>query len=339
MSINLVATDASKFLSCTQKYAFEKSKSFTVITKNNKNYKTAVGNLIHFILEKFFFQNLKKIDKEFIEKCYSVFLEEKNKKEVFDLNFLSTIEGIKTISTIKKMVDSINKIEGIEDYNLLPEQYYNVKPFGGQLDLVLESDSKVIVIDYKTGNITNKDGAEILESILNQFRIYQILIQDKFPDKVLEFFILDKDGILTEVDYSKAETDEFKEKIINLINEFDKNNYLFGNADVCYSCNYSAFCENYNFSDLNMNIENAKNIQCVVTSVKEEFNTQIVKLTGLEGVHKDINIKLVLDFQEKNDLILEPDMKVNINNPNFLTQNDNVYVFKIGFGSITILNP
>ena len=300
MSINLVATDTSKFLLCTQKYAFEKSKSFTVITKNNKNYKTTVGNLIHFILEKFFFYNLKNIDKEFIEKFYLVFLEEKNKNEDFNLNFLTTMEGIKTISTIKKMVDSINKIEGIEEYDFLPEQYYNVKPFGGQLDLVLESASKVIVIDYKTGNITNKDGTEILESILNQFRIYQILIQDKFPDKVLEFFILDKDGILTEVEYSKAETDEFKEKIVNLITEFDKNNYLFGNEDTCFSCNYSAFCENYKSSDLNMNIENAKNIQCVVTSVKEEFSTQIVKLTGLDGIHKDIKIKFIIYFKEKN---------------------------------------
>lgn len=337
MSINLVATDASKFLSCTQKYAFEKSKSFTTITKNNKNYKTAVGNLIHFILEKFFFQNLQNINKEFIEKYYLEFLEEKNKNEVFDLNFLSTIEGIKTISTIKKMADSIYKIEGIEDYNFLPEQYYNVKPFGGQLDLILESASRVIVIDYKTGNITNRDGTEILESILNQFKIYQILIQDKFPNKTLEFFILDKDGILTGVDYSKAEIDEFKENIINLITEFDKNNYLFGNEDTCFSCNYSAFCENSKTSELNMNIENTKNIQCVVTSVKEELNTQIVKLTCLEGNLKDVKIKLVLDFQEKNDLILEPDMKVNINNPYYLTQNDNVHVFRIGYGSITLL--
>ena len=61
------------------------------------------------------------------------------------------------------MADSINKIEGIEDYNLLPEQYYNVKPFGGQLDLVLESASKVIVIDHKTGNIKIKKGQKFLK--------------------------------------------------------------------------------------------------------------------------------------------------------------------------------
>tara|TARA_B100000242_G_scaffold217688_1_gene159120 strand:- start:589 stop:1608 length:1020 start_codon:yes stop_codon:yes gene_type:complete len=339
LSINLVATDASKFLSCTQKYAFEKSKSFTTISKNNINYKTTIGNFIHFVLEKFFYQNLKNIDNEFIEKFYSIFLEEKNKNEVLDINFLSTIQGIKTISMIKKMVESIYKIEGIDDYNFLPEQYYNAQPFGGQLDLVLESASKVIVIDYKTGNITNKVGTEILESIVNQFRIYQILIQDEFPNKKLEFFILDKDGILTKVDYDKIETDEFKEKMVNSIIEFDKNNYIFGNEDTCFSCNYSAFCENYTSSDLNINIESAKNIQCVVTSVKEELNTQIVKLRGLEGAHKDIDIKLVIDFQEKNNLLLQPDMKINVNYPNFLGQNNNVNVFKIGFGSLTFQNP
>ena len=336
MSINLVATDVSRFLSCTKKYEFEKSKSFLTVSSKKNNLKTGIGNLIHFVLEKFFYTELRSIDNALIEKYYLEFISEKNRGEFFDDKFFKTIEGIKTISIIKKMVDSIYKIQNIETYKFLPEEYYQVPPFGGQIDLILESEEKVITIDYKTGNITSTDNINILDSIINQFKVYQVLIENKYPTKILEFYILDKKGALIQVDYSKSDIETFKESILDLVDRFNNKIYTFGKVDTCFTCSYSAFCDNYTPSEQNENIEVSSNIQSKVTSVKKELNMYIIESTGLGSLHNGLKVKLVMDSDDCSDLVLENDSVINLNSPKFLQQNEDVSVLKLGFGSITL---
>lgn len=338
MSINLVATDVSRFLSCTKKYEFEKSKSFLTVSSKKNNLKTGIGNLIHFVLEKFFYTELRSIDNALIEKYYHEFISEKNRGEIFDDKFFKTIEGIKTISIIKKMADSIYKIQDIETYKFLPEEYYQVPPFGGQIDLILESEEKVITIDYKTGNITSTDNINILDSIINQFKVYQVLIENKYPTKILEFYILDKKGELIQVDYSKSDTEIFKESILDLVDRFNNNIYTFGKVDTCFTCSYSAFCDNYTPSDENESIEVSNNIQSKVTSVKNELNKTIIESVGLGSIYKGLKVKLVIDSEDCNNVDIKNDSVINLNRPKFLQQSGDVNVLKLGFGSITLLN-
>jgi len=118
------------------------------------------------------------------------------------------VEGISNLlenKEFKELLNNANKImKEREFYMQLPASYLNKDAFiedkvvvQGIVDLCLNSDNGLVIIDYKTGNLANKDS---LEKYANQINLYAKAMEKSYNKPVRKKYIASlKNGMLIEV--------------------------------------------------------------------------------------------------------------------------------------------
>lgn len=329
------ATATKKFLECTKHYYFQTTKDYNTFP-NIKSDKLNVGNLIHFVLEKFFEESNIKHNREIVENLANKFISLKNSGLSSD--FIQTIEGTVIISKILKIIKAVSSIDKFETFNLEVEyEFPTIDLFKGKIDLFMINESKIILIDYKTGKFIDKNTNKILSSIQNQFKVYQILATSEYPDKEIALILIDKNGNKFELEFNNQDLKQLKDDITKKIGLFVKNKFEYGNISSCFNCGYAAFCENYQFDEHNEIEEKNFNIQANVITQKEENGALLLNLKSSINKFKNYSIKLIIEKEtfQNNEIEFEENQIININRPYLLKQDNELLFFKLGYGQIT----
>tara|TARA_Y100000389_G_C17442832_1_gene509722 strand:+ start:1034 stop:2047 length:1014 start_codon:yes stop_codon:yes gene_type:complete len=331
----LSATATKKFLDCTKNYHFQISKEYNSFP-NLGNEKLYIGNLVHFVLEKYFEELNTISNRESIEKIAEKFIVLKNSG--LSPDYLKTIDGTVIISKILKIIKAVTSIDQFETYNLETEYEFPATDlFKGKIDLFMISKSKIILIDYKTGKFIDKNTNDISPSIKNQFRVYQILASKKYPDREITSILIDKNGKKFDILFDELELIHLKDEITRRRNLFTDNKFEYGDSSTCFNCSYAAYCEKYQFDEHNEIEEKNFNIQASVLDQKEENGSLILNLKTSIKKFKNYSIKLIIEKEsiENQQFQIVDSQILNINRPYLLKQEDGFLFFKLGFGQIT----
>lgn len=329
------ATATKKFLDCTKYYHFQISKNYNSfpITKSEKLH---VGNLVHFVLEKYFEESDLKPNRELIEKLAEKYIS--LQKSGLSSDYLQTIEGTVIVSKILKIIKAVTSINQFETFDLKAEyEFPSTDLFKGKIDLFMVNESKIILIDYKTGKFIDKNTNEISSSIKNQFKVYQILASSKYPDKAITSILIDKDGKKYELEIDDLDIKQLKDEMTRKTNLFIDNKFEYGDVSSCFNCGYAAFCENYQFDENNEIEEKNFNIQANVITQAKENGSLILNLKSSINKFKNYSIKLIIEKEslEIQEFQIDDSQTVNINRPYLLKQDEKLLFFKLGYGQIT----
>ncbi|MEA3463713.1 MAG: UvrD-helicase domain-containing protein [Patescibacteria group bacterium] len=110
----------------------------------------------------------------------------------------------------------------------------------GMIDRIDEADGQIKIIDYKTGKAKDKLSFNEKEQLL----IYQLAAQDLFKQEIksLAFYYLDNNS---EIEFlgSENELEKVKQKIITVIKEIKKAEFLPKPSQLCKYCDFYDICE------------------------------------------------------------------------------------------------
>ena len=200
------------------------------------------------------------------------------------------------------------------------------------------NESKIILIDYKTGKFIDKNTNEISSSIKNQFKVYQILALSKYPDKAIKSILIDKDGKKYELEIEDLDIKQLKDEMKRKTNLFIDNKFEYGDVSSCFNCGYAAFCENYQFDENNEIEAKNFNLQANVINQTKENGSLVLNLKSSINKFKNYSIKLIIEKEslENQEFQIDDSQTININRPYLLKQDEKLLFFKLGYGQITI---
>ena len=292
---------------------------------------------MHFVLEKYFEESDLKPNRELIEKLAEKYIS--LQKSGLSSDYLQTIEGTVIVSKILKIIKAVTSINQFETFDL--EAEYEFPPtdlFKGKIDLFMVNESKIILIDYKTGKFIDKNTNEISSSIKNQFKVYQILALSKYPDKAIKSILIDKDGKKYELEIEDLDIKQLKDEMKRKTNLFIDNKFEYGDVSSCFNCGYAAFCENYQFDENNEIEAKNFNLQANVINQTKENGSLVLNLKSSINKFKNYSIKLIIEKEslENQEFQIDDSQTININRPYLLKQDEKLLFFKLGYGQITI---
>lgn len=224
---------------CPKLYKLQKKYEFVLPMKKGMIFGTLVHETLEDINRKIFRkENISEntIKEIFIENYKNIY-----KKYKINIDREVLILGEKSIEEyVKNYPEITENIKDVEvKLSFIKEKYI----LEGIIDLILEKDSVLEIVDFKTG----KRGAEE-EGYINQLEIYAYLLKKKYGKEVrkgkLYYLGENKENRITEVYFTKErlsqavkDFDETAEKIIN--KDFEcRFNEKSGKCNSCYLKNY-----------------------------------------------------------------------------------------------------
>lgn len=224
---------------CPKLYKMQKKYEFVLPMKKGMIFGTLVHETLEDINRKIFRkENISEntIKEIFIENYKNIY-----KKYKINIDREVLILGEKSIEEyVKNYPEITENIKDVEvKLSFIKEKYI----LEGIIDLILEKDSVLEIVDFKTG----KRGAEE-EGYINQLEIYAYLLKKKYGKEVrkgkLYYLGENKENRITEVYFTKErlsqavkDFDETAEKIIN--KDFEcRFNEKSGKCNSCYLKNY-----------------------------------------------------------------------------------------------------
>lgn len=128
---------------------------------------------------------------------------------------------------------------------------WNVKYLHGAIDKIEYSRNKIEIIDYKTGNIFF--GQNLIKPEYEvQLKLYAVLYERSFHQKVDSLSIVDLKGNRINVDFSENELYELYEKVQEIISQLNtrlaEESYVelvSMNNSSCYNCSCRGICDYY----------------------------------------------------------------------------------------------
>lgn len=234
---SVAASTVGNFEFCTLENHFISQFSEIKTNDLNTNKKAILGTLSHAIISSYLTDGSLTNDKDAISKIFFELVS--LKKFDIPLNFLEKREGFEFVLRNIKVINRLKQF--VEDYNLEPsseKSYKTVPPFYGQVDILLSSNEKAILIDYKTGKIFDEN-FNIKNSIQKQLLAYGYLELERNKEcNEISAFVLNKEGIFTKLEnYNKSVVVEYSKKIQKLLNDRKKNYLNFDLKTIwCNDC-------------------------------------------------------------------------------------------------------
>ena len=195
------------------------------------------GRIIHSIL-----QNELTIDK--IDEYTLLQLEGEIESFRQDDQFLINLKE-EIVDDLKKLYVSGNYLEIKKKNNYKNEFEIYVKEndyfLYGIIDKIIFEDNKIIIVDYKTDNISKREIPARVRAYINQLKFYSYIAYNLFPDfDIIELrllFVKHPDEIISEA-LSKKEVIQFGSGIRQLVNELRNKNFP-KNLDHCRECYFA----------------------------------------------------------------------------------------------------
>lgn len=111
------------------------------------------------------------------------------------------------------------------------------KFFGGRLDALVKDNNKYYILDYKTGSAPKNAKYDF------QTMIYSLSVADFFKTNDVEFVYIDlKNKNEISVSFSEKLKSEYKEKLKDILNKIEKNDFSTLKKHNDCSCEYSIIC-------------------------------------------------------------------------------------------------
>jgi len=244
------ASKISLFLNCPRKYELTYEYGYGELTKlfsNNSDFEfnekeeenvpaNILGSILHSLLEKNISKNdIKSKTQKLINQEEGNLLLSENQKNILLNEVFEIIENYyisKSYKTIKECNQSLNEAEFYKREN----NYY----LYGIIDKLILLDDRVIIVDYKSDRIPNKNIEEKSSTYLNQLLFYAYIILSNYP-KIKQFelmlvFLRDDNFSITKIVERQKVKDFGKviESSINKIRAKDFNEFKSGCKDMKY---------------------------------------------------------------------------------------------------------
>lgn len=224
---------------CPKLYKLQKKYEFVLPMKKGMIFGTLVHETLEDINKKIF--KKENISEDIIKEIFIENYKNIYKKYKINIDREVLISGEKSIEEyVKNYPEITENIKDVEvKLSFIKEKYI----LEGIIDLILEKDSVLEIVDFKTG----KRGAEE-EGYINQLEIYAYLLKEKYGKEVrsgkLYYLGENKENRITEIYFTKERLsqavknfDETAEKIINKNFEC-RFNEKSGKCNSCYLKNY-----------------------------------------------------------------------------------------------------
>lgn len=232
-----------KYTYCPFKYKMTKIFEF----KGLRTQGTFFGNLVH--------ESLENINKEYLNGGI-VSLEDVEKDYYSEYENLKITHGVTLpgnvveagLNQIKKYLkngrDYYKNIFSVEENLFLLRKNYTLE---GKLDLIVEKDEKVLIVDFKTGDMDKSQ--ENLENYIMQLKIYCILLSENINKKVsggVIYFV--KDGTEIEVDFDENDKEELLNKFDDVVDKIRAEEFTERTQDKsrCLKCEFKKYCFSVN---------------------------------------------------------------------------------------------
>ena len=116
--------------------------------------------------------------------------------------------------------------------------------FKGRIDRIDQNHTDTLVIDYKTGSITEANKTKNLESLTDfQMSIYHHLLREKYPNITLAFMKILEKGALEEITVLEEKNTLLAEHIVHLKQTKSFVAQKCENLQQCKYCEFALMCE------------------------------------------------------------------------------------------------
>jgi RecB family exonuclease len=285
--------DKIQYISPSAFYYWEKCSFQAVLSKQPtcnsffpKHPDADLGSLIHKFYEKQNEWNIESLENfnskwnDEISKINKQYQSDKLQCNFYPIQWHSKYYAIKKQLLCKNLI--LRKKKEVEEptaaqVQYLYEKWINNEIVGGKIDLIVKENDKIKqIVDFKTGNIYEKNGKKIQlkEVCKQQLALYCAVIleqQDFMPDLFIE--TMDGKKVKIEIEKEYIETLVYKvislkEKINSAIETNTINSLANCNSENCEHCNYRPYCEIYQSTFTNKKIGSRIDIKGRIIEIK-----------------------------------------------------------------------
>ncbi len=139
--------------------------------------------------------------------------------------------------------DSYKRIKAFSNYKnefeIFVEEGKNI--LYGIIDKIIFDDNKIIIIDYKTDDISEKEIQERSKIYLNQMKFYSYIVSKLFPDFTkleMKLLFLEFPALSVDKEINASDLSEIKNQIKSMIENLQGGNFV-KNANHCSECKFS----------------------------------------------------------------------------------------------------
>ncbi len=233
------ATRLKTFLSCKRKYYYQYEKKLKAKDDGEINE----GRFLHYLLEHLFknrthFNSIEAIKYE-IDRLFGTLLENKSAK----IEFNKLLWRKKLDKFMKSQIDHFIDGWRVEEIEKNIDGTINGLKFKGVVDRIDKYRDKRLILDYKSGSITEGNRVKNLEKLTDfQMSIYSEILKDKYSNIELAFIEL-FDGKIIPITELKAKTKILYKIIDDLKNTKKIIALKCEDLNRCNYCDYTLLCQ------------------------------------------------------------------------------------------------
>ena len=206
-------------------------------TKNSTILSKTKGRIIHKLLES-------ETKPSNIEENLDLILNEELKIGNILLNKVTEFRNT-IIGTIVKYFDSVSYkhiksfINYKNEFEIFVEEENNI--LYGIIDKIIFTKDKIIIVDFKTDNITEKEIGERSQIYINQMNFYSYIVSKLFPNFAnieIRLIFLEHPDLIIQNEITTSDLKETKTQIKEMISVLHTANFV-KNTNHCSKCKYS----------------------------------------------------------------------------------------------------